>query len=205
MRRERRSSAREEGGRQEVGWRTCRRDSERVTRPRGRSSRPCDRGRTRALPTLTRHRLPSPLPRSRSRLPSRSRSSLSLSLFPPPPPPLRPSSSAWVRPALKLASPRLTVTQLRGHPAVGSQASTSFSPQSRALKTTLHLLARPRSPTSFALQPIAASSSLSNEWARLALKLASPSLTATHTRGFPAVELWTTAHLAATRISSIGQ
>ena len=72
--------------------------------------------------------------------------SLSLSLFPPPPSPLRPSSSAWVRPALKLASPCLTVTQLRGHPAVGSQASTSLSPQSRALKTTLHLLARPPVP-----------------------------------------------------------
>lgn len=62
------------------------------------------------------------------------------------------SSSARVRLAIKLASPRVTVTQPRGYPAVGLLASTSRSPPSWALKTPSLLLAQhpvafiPRSP-----------------------------------------------------------
>ena len=156
--------AREVGGKQEVGWRTW--GCESVTRP---SSRPSDRGRFWALATLTRRIPHSPLPPSRCRLPSRHRlplavvSLLALVLSAPSPHSLC-SSRAGARPALKLVSPRLTATQPRGYPAVGSPVWTSTSPPSRALKThscSLNI----QSQTSFAPRALAALCSPSNEWA----------------------------------------
>ena len=111
----------------------------------------------------------SPLPPSRRRLPSRHRLPLTIVslvavLLSSPSPQSACSSRAQARPALKLVSPRLTATQPRGYPAVGSPVSTSTSPPSRALKTHSSSL-KTHSPSTFAPRALAALCSPPNEWA----------------------------------------
>ena len=149
---------REVGGKQEVGWRTW--GCESVTRP---SSRPSDRGRLRALATPS-PTLSSPTLSLSSALSPSSPSSLLALVLSSPSPHSSCSSRAGARPALKLVSPRLTATQPRGYPAVGSPVWTSTSPPSRALKTHSCSL-NTQSQTSFAPRALAALCSPSNEWA----------------------------------------
>ena len=166
-----------------------------MTRPR--ESRPSARGQLRTLATLTRRRLP-----------SSSHTLLCLALALALPSSFLSSSikqygceagfKARLAPPCCDSAPGLSRGWVAG---IDFKLAAFLGPQDAFAPA--RSTPGPLVPSRF--QPIATSSSLSPEWVRLALKLASPSLTVTQTRGYPADELWTTAHRAATCISSSGQ